>query len=216
MFSELIPHCLRNAAFRSSFYLLPPNKTCFYNAEGKLHPVDFFDAKEWIKYGLSPMTLRLGETSPQRDDARHDATEADAVAGIAPITGQQLGDTNDTMSETSGSENTNNEEPSASDEMIRTYLEQTLANVKRFREELSSFYDSSKVNDYPPIVLLSSKKTATVKGVLISDEQEIIDGNYDRLLFGEGDGIILHDSASALPKVWQRHQVGQIESNNGQ
>lgn len=162
------------------------------------------------------MTLRLGESSPQRHVARHDATQADAPGGVAPIAVQQLGDTNETTYETSGSENANDEEPNDSDEVIRTYLEQTLANVKLFREELSSFYDPSKMKDYPPVVLISSRKTATVKGCLVNNELEIIDGDYDRLLFGEGDGIILHESASALPKVWQQHQVGQIESSNGQ
>lgn len=206
-------------AFRSSFYLLPPDKACFYNADGQPHPVDFFDAKEWAKYGLSPMTLRLGEASQGRQDARQDATEADA-GGSAPTGVQQLGESSDHtaqfMPRQREEDEGDQEGPSVSDEHIRAYLERTLAKVKTFRQDLTSLYDSNKTASYPPLVLMSSTKTATVKGCLVNDEQEIIDGKYDRLLFGEGDGIILHESASALPKVWQRHQIGQVESHNGQ
>lgn len=134
------------------------------------------------------MTLRLGELSRTRQHAREDATEADA-GGTAPTTVQQLGDPpSGTTSKASsgGDQGGSHEETDVSDEEIMAYLKKTLDNVRVFREELTSLYDLRKKDNYPPLVMISSTKTATVKGCLVNDEQEIIDGKYDRLLFGEG------------------------------
>lgn len=136
------------------------------------------------------MTLRLGEISGRRTELRQDATEADG-GGTAPTTVQQLGESNTSATPLEDhSHSENHEEPGASDKDIRSYLQNTLAKAKLFREELSSLYDPSKKHKYPPMVLISSTKTATVKGCLVDDEQEIIDGKYDRLLFGEGGKFV--------------------------
>lgn len=141
------------------------------------------------------MTLRLGEHSKTRQHARENATEADA-GGTAPTTVQQLGDapSSGTTSKVSngGDQGGSHEEPDVSDEEIMAYLKKTLDNVRVFREELTSLYDLKKKDNYPPLVMISSTKTATVKGCLVNDEQEIIDGKYDRLLFGEGGEWRLH------------------------
>lgn len=77
------------------------------------------------------------------------------------------------------------------DQAILAYLTRTLAEVGKFRQELSSLHDSAKKAVYPPLVLLSSRKTPTVKGCVVDGEQDIVDGKYDRLLFGEGGKLPL-------------------------
>lgn len=168
--------------------------------------MDFLEPSEWIKYGLSPMTVRLGEASARREEARDEATEASG-GGTAPITVQQLGESSRSRTSSSSSNNNSSsrtlasgnpiksasgpvgnhgQEMDVSDQEIMHYLNRTLDNVKKVRQELTSLYDPDKKDNYPPIVLLSSTRTPTVKGCLVNDRQEIIDGKYDRLLFGEG------------------------------
>lgn len=264
------------AAFRSSFYLLPPDGACFKNSEGTAKPLDFLSPSPWLKYGLSPMTSHLldGGDSSAREEAIDDAATADPAVG-APLGGmQQMGhpgsaetaapstavasprqlvdpsegrnrrdsDSSESMESESSDVSSHESNPNladvTSDPNILAYLERTLRNVQTFRKQLSDSYDPAKKHLYPPLVILSSRKTPTVKGCVVDSDQEIQDGQYDRLLFGEGgewlsqseldntiaecipgmlvDGIILHQSATALPDVWQPHVVSSLESGFGQ
>ena len=193
--------------------------------------MNFLDAGSWTRVGLSPMTAKLLQGSPEeRKEARKEAETADDATtgdGGNPLSVPQMGSSapsdsapsastshgflsNRRSSDSSGSisagesydalgsnsrrgSTAHPEEPVtkgtaqvASDPTIMSYLTRTLADVSLFREELSTLYDSAKKDAYPPLVLLSSRKTPTVKGCVVHDEQEIMDGKYDRLLFGEG------------------------------
>ena len=185
--------------------------------------MDFYDPKVWTKHGLSPMTAKLLEGSSQeRKEERHEAEQADDTAGDAglavPTMGtsahnsaqaaavdrnRRLSDSSATTTHTSSDEDViASNKPrkaadpaqSASDRTILAYLTLTLAEVAAFREELSTLYDPAKKDAYPPLVVLSSRKTATVKGCVVNNEQEIMEGKYDRLLFGEGGELGIHPS----------------------
>lgn len=124
---------------------------------------------------------------------------------------------------------------SSSDEAIKSYLSTTLQRVQKvrspfvalsfvadgssqFHAELTDLYDPAKSHLYPPMVVLTSQKTPTVRGVLSPTYDAIKTGHYEHLLFGEGDGIVLYDSARELPGGegrWMRHLKGVEESSHG-
>lgn len=182
-------------SFRSSFYLLPSDGVCFHNSEGKVRNTDFLDPSVWTQLGLSPMTLRLGESSTRRHEARHDATQADDTEA-APLGAQQLDGSHTSPHATGGLSTEASEgeldEPNVSDPTIQQYLTSTLGKVRQFHQELSSLYDTSKRDRYPPLVIIHSRKTATVKGCMVDTDQDIIDGAYERLVFGEGGKHTAH------------------------
>jgi hypothetical protein len=148
--------------------------------------VDFLDPSAWKKLGFSPMSLRMGETSAERIEARQDATEADAMRGNT-VTMNQLGDTDGSNAPLPlPARHLSESEPEESDRAIAAYLDRTLAKIRQFRSEMSQLYDASKASQYPPLVVMSSTSTATVSGCIVESDEDIIDGRYDRLLFAEG------------------------------
>ncbi|ORY85950.1 hypothetical protein BCR35DRAFT_324595 [Leucosporidium creatinivorum] len=109
---------------------------------------------------------------------------------------------------------------SASDQTLALYLTKTLTRVKQFHADLVDLYDPLKAEQglYPPLVLLTSKKTPTVRGVIARSRESIKEDPYEELLWDEGDGIVLHSSASILPggpSRWTKHLKGEVESNYG-
>ena len=83
---------------------------------------------------------------------------------------------------------------------------------------MTSLYDPSRATSYPPMCILTSQKTATVRGVISPSYESIPVEPYDHLLFGAGDGIVLYESAKRLPggpDRWNRHLVGVEESQHG-
>lgn len=92
-------------------------------------------------------------------------------------------------------------------------------------------YDPSKAHLYPPLAVLTSSKTPTVRGVLVSSREAIVKEGYERLLWAEGDGIVLHQSAIRLPgdpevegrertgrpedDKWMVHLQGVVETSHG-
>ena len=163
------------------------------------------------------MTVHILDGNKQtRTEARAEA-EPSTTADTDLLGAQQLGDgpsaATDEPSSLSAPEEWSNQ---ASEATVVQYLERTLERVQAFRGLLSDGYDRTKHHLYPPLVIIASKKTPTVRGAIIDNHQELLDGNFDRLLFGEGDGIILHSSATALPSAWHPHLQATIESRHGQ
>lgn len=91
------------------------------------------------------------------------------------------------------------------DPAIVSYLRRTLEKVQSFRHDLTTLYDPSKASSYPSLGIIASSTTATVRGVRVDSEQDIVAGDFSRLLFDHGDGIVLHSSATALPACWTPH-----------
>ena len=112
--------------------------------------------------------------------------------------------------------------------------------VLQFHRDLEELYDPAKAAAglYPPMALLTSRKTPTVRGVIAKDRASIKTDPYEDLLWDEGecplhsisqsyvlnlasstgDGIVLHASSSSLPggpDRWNKHVKGIVESNHG-
>ncbi|GJN93825.1 hypothetical protein Rhopal_006883-T1 [Rhodotorula paludigena] len=114
---------------------------------------------------------------------------------------------------------------------VKKYLDSTLRRAKEFQEDLVRLYDPAKAHLYPPIAVLTSSRTPTVRGVLVTDREHIAAEGYDRLLWAAGDGIVLHESATRLPgdpevegrartgkpetDRWMYHLQGTVESSHG-
>ncbi len=162
--------------------------------------MNFYNPKVWTRLGLSPMTAKLLEgNAAERQEERQEAEQANATAGDAGLSvpamgtsaldgaqaavtdrNRRLSDSSTSTAHMSSDEDTVandrsgkavNPAQSASDTMILDYLRRTLADVITFREELSTMYDPAKKDAYPPLVVLSSRKTPTVKGCVVNDEQ---------------------------------------------
>ncbi|SGY12059.1 BQ5605_C011g06374 [Microbotryum silenes-dioicae] len=102
-----------------------------------------------------------------------------------------------------------------SDADISEYLERTLERVKKFYHDIDTLFDPAKIDLYPKIALITSRKTATARGIVTDSYDTIASTPYTRLLFGEGDGIVTYESASSLPGPWNDLVKGVVESNFG-
>ncbi|KAK4691350.1 hypothetical protein P7C70_g9369, partial [Phenoliferia sp. Uapishka_3] len=110
------------------------------------------------------------------------------------------------------------EEGKKDDAQIAEYLQRTLRRVETFHAELSSLYDPALAHLYPPLCILTSQRTPTVRGVITPSYSAIPDNPYDQLLFAAGDGIVLFDSAKELPggeDRWMKHLTAVEESVHG-
>lgn len=207
-----------NFTMRSSFLLLPTHKRCFVDIEtGKEILVDFFDAKSWRMYGLSPEVTA--------DHGQHDKGEAADFTGMIAaggVAGPAMG---------SSAESENAPLPVRTDDHIELkprgnqasldsdvvsadeYLQRTLAETMRFKSELG--YRAGV--RYPPIALLRSATTPTVRGCCVHGEQGIKEGDYSKFIYSQGDGVVTHASADLrlLGVEYGDHIVKDIGSDRG-
>ncbi|BGP27438.1 YJR098C-like protein [Rhodotorula toruloides] len=116
-------------------------------------------------------------------------------------------------------------------ETVGRYLERTLQRAREFQEDLVNLYDPAKAHLYPPIAILTSRKTPTVRAVCATSEKHVAIEGYQRLLWAQGDGIVLYESATRLPgdpdlagrprtgqpetDKWMAHLKGVVETSNG-
>ncbi|BGP58015.1 hypothetical protein JCM8202v2_005672 [Rhodotorula sphaerocarpa] len=114
---------------------------------------------------------------------------------------------------------------------VHEYLKRTLGRARQFQRDLVDWYDPAKADRYPPMTILTSRKTPTVRGVLVSSREAIAQEGYERLLWAEGDGIVLYESSTRLPgdpeldgrkrtgdplnDRWHAHLKGVVETSNG-
>lgn len=94
------------------------------------------------------------------------------------------------------------------------YLEEVLAETRKFTEELRNGFNAEyhREGRYPPIAILTSGRTPTVRGALTaattSDapkdawKKSAREGDYSRMLYAPGDGVILRKSSTTLPGEW--------------
>lgn len=108
----------------------------------------------------------------------------------------------------------------------------------QFQEDLVNLYDPSKAHLYPPLAVLTSRKTPTVRAVCATSEKHVAIEGYQRLLWAEGaseasrafsfrnerltnlrsagDGIVLYESATRLPgdpELAGRPRTGQPDTD---
>ncbi|GAA5990400.1 hypothetical protein JCM10908_007353 [Rhodotorula pacifica] len=114
---------------------------------------------------------------------------------------------------------------------VHRYLKDTLGRARKFQRELIDLYDPAKADRYPPMTIITSRKTPTVRGILVTSKEDIAREGYERLLWAEGDGIVLYESAARLPgdpelegrkrtgepanDRWHAHLRGVVETHHG-
>jgi hypothetical protein len=195
---------------RSSFVFLPFSGECFVDRRThEKYKVDFFDHQTWIEYGLSPSVSDVGErASPTPENNIDNAKDQVSNAKHAlPPPGKVL--------------EPRMQKPTASgarkpllqhnrDEAI-AYLKRTLAETKKFKEELELPAELSSLA-HPPLAVVYAVNTPTVRGALVDGREEIKQGNWWDFVYGPGDGVVLAKSAQ-LPDGFVT--VAKIRSQRG-
>jgi hypothetical protein len=96
-----------------------------------------------------------------------------------------------------------------------TYLERTLAEVLRFKQELAFNPAHQSNNRYPPFTVLYGKSVPTVYGARVGSREQIKHQDaYDDLAFAAGDGVCLA-SAAMLPPGYLIIKNGLVKSDRG-
>ncbi|KAJ5492084.1 hypothetical protein N7453_010181 [Penicillium expansum] len=97
----------------------------------------------------------------------------------------------------------------------REYLQRTLADTKRFKENLAFRQSHHFENRYPPAAVLYGKTLPTVYGARVVSRESIkqVDA-YDDLAFAAGDGVCLA-SAAMLPPGYRIIKDGLVKSERG-
>tara|TARA_R110002003_G_scaffold244_4_gene17457 strand:- start:70841 stop:73621 length:2781 start_codon:yes stop_codon:yes gene_type:complete len=95
------------------------------------------------------------------------------------------------------------------------YLTRTLAEIKRFKQELDHIPAHSESNSYPPIALIYGKTTPTVYGAKVESREAIPRADcYDELAFASGDGVVLA-RAAMVPEGYSVVRGGVVSSERG-
>jgi hypothetical protein len=95
------------------------------------------------------------------------------------------------------------------------YLTRTLAEVKRFKQELDHKPEHTASNSYPPIALIYGKSTPTVYGAKVESREAIPRADvYDELAFASGDGVVLA-RAAMVPEGYSVVRGGVVSSDRG-
>ncbi|KAH7407096.1 hypothetical protein DE146DRAFT_419091 [Phaeosphaeria sp. MPI-PUGE-AT-0046c] len=96
-----------------------------------------------------------------------------------------------------------------------TYLTRTLAEIKRFKQELDHVPAHTKSNMYPPIAVIYGKTTPTVYGAKVESREAIPRADcYDELAFASGDGVVLA-RAAMVPEGYSVVRGGVVSSDRG-
>jgi hypothetical protein len=95
------------------------------------------------------------------------------------------------------------------------YLRRTLAETKKFKQELHFKRELSESNRYPPLALIYGKSIPTVYGAKVDGREGIPCSDvYDNLAFASGDGVCLAREAM-LPEGYKAVNGGRISSDRG-
>jgi hypothetical protein len=95
------------------------------------------------------------------------------------------------------------------------YLRRTLAETKKFKQELYFKPELSESNRYPPLAIIYGKSIPTVYGAKVNGREGIpCSDSYDNLAFASGDGVCLAKEAM-LPEGYKAVYGGRISSDRG-
>jgi hypothetical protein len=95
------------------------------------------------------------------------------------------------------------------------YLKRTLAETKKFKQELYFKPEFSESNRYPPFALIYGKSIPTCYGAKVYGRDSIPCSDvYENLAFASGDGVCLAKEAM-LPTGYKVVQGGRIRSDRG-
>jgi hypothetical protein len=96
-----------------------------------------------------------------------------------------------------------------------TYLRRTLAETKKFKQELHFRPELEEQNKYPPVSLIYGKSIPTCCGAKVDGWEGIpCFDSYDNLAFASGDGVVLAKEAM-LPPGYKVAYGGRVKSDRG-
>ncbi|OCK74046.1 hypothetical protein K432DRAFT_387049 [Lepidopterella palustris CBS 459.81] len=169
------------------------------------------------------VTTSVRETSATKlSDAEHAAEGRAQASGFAPQMGSgskhaaDYNNTNTNNNLSSGSGSTPSTSTLSRARAI-TYLDRTLRETKRFKQELAFNPSHSASNLYPPIAVIYGKSTPTVYGARVDGREAIRRADaYDELAFASGDGVVLA-RAAMVPSGYEGLVVrgGVVASERG-
>jgi Lecithin:cholesterol acyltransferase len=203
-----------NFSMRSSFVFLPFSGQCFYDRRTReKYLMDFFNYNTWLEWGLSPCVSDVGEKPKTASFSAEPYSETSSTLSkdIEPINSRSRSfETRSFNADAAKFLEThlfsvfeNVPKAATKPKFDRadaiTYLQRTLAGAKQFKNELE--FDPSK--EYPPLAVVYSNTTATVRGALVDGPEDIRAGNWWDFTYGPGDGVVLAKSAQ-LPEGFSR------------
>lgn len=95
------------------------------------------------------------------------------------------------------------------------YLKRTLAETKKFKQELHFRPALSESNRYPPLAVIYGKSIPTCAGAKVDGREGIPCSDvYDNLAFASGDGVCLAREAM-LPEGYKTVNRGRVNSDRG-
>ncbi|PWN47448.1 hypothetical protein IE53DRAFT_249474 [Violaceomyces palustris] len=174
-------------SFRSSFYLLPRGERgCF-----EIDSSDGDDSDD--SHGRVAKLIKIDFLDPAQWDKY----------GFSPCIPQP------------SSNKTERIEEEEEEEQAKRYLQRTLSQVERFHQEIRQGFDARKSASglYPPLMILTSGRTPTVRGALVGKDwkRTLREGDYSRMTYAPGDGIVTRTSSTALPTPWNQLLVDRTE-----
>jgi hypothetical protein len=170
--------------------------------------LDFFDVNTWRKYGLSPCVSDLPpQQTPSTTPLSRFTNASSVLQNLKPLS-------DSSTKAKDGIENAASMEPQMNSVFSDTpasstipksaalsYLTRTLAETLEFRRGLR--FRPELAGQYPPMTVLYSKTTPTVRAAKVDGEEGIKRHDvYDNLLFGAGDGVCLA-RAAMLPEGYK-------------
>ncbi|XP_014555098.1 hypothetical protein COCVIDRAFT_17241 [Bipolaris victoriae FI3] len=209
------------------------------------YPVDFFDVNTWKECRLSPcIAAPLPRPEPPKDSTFSVSSLMNAVSNVLPTfpprKNSSAKDTSDVARNAAnavtegsaeqagmGPQMGHNQATETSKEpnpathvtipynKAVEYLTRTLAEVKKFKQELDHRPEHTAANRYPPIALIYGKSIPTVYGAKVESREAIKRADvYDELAFASGDGVVLA-RAAMVPSGYSVVKGGVVSSDRG-
>lgn len=229
-----------NLSLRTTFVFLPEDGHCFIDKEtGEPYPIDFFNADDWVKTGLSPcVTATLPALNPRpsgglgsylrnRSNSVKRLGQSNSPAGGAKsefmkeralnpqLDSNRSGSPPKAPSPFSAGGHAATPPPPVNRDKYVAYLRRILPEIKQFRAELAHNPAHSEANVYPPIAMMYGKNTPTVSAARVAGRQGIpCQDAYDDLVFRSGDGVVLAREAQ-VPEGYELVSGGRICTERG-
>lgn len=186
------------------------------------------DAVQDAMQGAADRIHSMRSHHGEEDDGSEDGSAGSPASGARPV---HDGAAADRTEEQLNAEAERLAQQAQEVDTVYRYLADTLSRARQFQRDLIDLYDPAKADRYPPMTIITSRKTPTVRGILVTSKEDIAREGYERLLWAEGDGIVLYESASRLPgdpelegrkrtgdpanDRWHAHLRGVVETNHG-
>ncbi len=233
-----------NFLMRSSYLFLPMSGKCFIDKlTGERYDIDFFDVKNWIEYGFSPIAsktrmneddkkfleafLKEKDASIQKEESDNEISKPlDDLDSCVVKNDKYLPPTHFNFHKISNSktEPINLRIPSSPTSFGYFPPEEIVPfqnavvyldrTLKRTKKFLTDLqFDPTQVDELPPLGIVYGNKIPTLKGSRVKGKQGIKNGDYDDFIYGVGDGVIY--KGSLMPEGYGYPVCVKVPSDAG-